>query len=427
MYNKKQIKAMFLNEVKDKIVEEPRYNELIESEISKLYDLSIKSIIGLDEEDTTLLRDRFGIIEERIQKNETLREKYHISRSVINSRVVFSFRLINEALRKKFFDGCSKPELLNLKLEYLDLSGDLCDLLKYVRICTVKDLIQNTKQDLFNKDIEISRKDIKEITNTLYPLGLYLGDVPIFSQEEIDSLSLEEKMNYHPKSLRIPHFGYTDRTRIKTLQELTESTKKDLLKISGVGPKGVIDIREALNKYGLDIKDAESLEEQTEKEQMIKARKKMIASLNMLINNTEKPVPRDSETLEILKMLEEYSNITILDLDDLETSVFRKRIGIETGKPMDFNTIAKEYELDEESVKIIFCDGLAKIREYVNEKRASKDIIRQRDALKKKLQELEKALEKKKEEAKALKKAYEDTEKALKERTRILSERKYLL
>lgn len=424
MYNKKQIKAMFLNEVKDKIVEEPRYNELIESEISKLYDLSIKSIIGLDEEDTTLLRDRFGIIEERIQKNETLREKYNISRSIINSRVEFSFRLINEALRKKFFDSCSKPELLNLKLEYLDLSRDLCDLLKYVRICTVKDLIQNTKQDLFNKDIEISRKDIKEITNTLYHLGLYLGDAPIFSQEEIDSLSLEEKMNYHPKSLRIPHFGYTDRTRIKTLQELTESTKKDLLKISGVGPKGVIDIREALNKYGLDIKDAESLEEQTEKEQMIKARKKMIASLNMLINNTEKPVPRDSETLEILKMLED-SNITILDLDDLETSVFRKRIGIETGKPMDFNTIAKEYELDEESVKIIFCDGLVKIREYVNEKRTFKDDIKKRDALKKKLQELEKALEKKKEEAKALKKDCKNTEKALDECTKTLSKGKY--
>ena len=157
------------------------------------------------------------------------------------------------------------------------------------------------------------------------------------------------------------------------------------------------------------------------------AKKKMIASLNMLINNTEKPVPRDAETQEIFNMLEDYSNTSILDLDALETSIIRKRIGIETGKPIDFNEIAKELELGEESVKIVFCDGLAKIREYVNEKRASKDIIRQRDALKKKLQELENALNEKRAETQRLTNNYINVKKSLDECTRILSKGKYLL
>ena len=52
-----------------------------------------------------------------------------MSREKINRWVGFLLTTINKALRKEFFNNCSKLDLLNLKLESLNISRDLCDTL----------------------------------------------------------------------------------------------------------------------------------------------------------------------------------------------------------------------------------------------------------------------------------------------------------
>lgn len=399
MYNEKQVKKIFLKEVKDSIVKEPKYNELIDAEISKLYDLSIKSIAGLDEEDTELLRDRFGIIEERIKNNVTLKEKYLMSRKGIDSRISHILRKMNDCLKKEFFNNSTMPELLDLKLEYLDFPGDICALLYIAELNKVRDLLTNDRQDLLNIVPEISMKDIKQINGVLTALGLRLGDAPIFSQKEIDSLSLEEKKEQLLKSLRIPHFEYLYSKKIKKVGELTELTSQELLSIPYIGKEKALEIRKALNNYGLDIKDAKLLEKEIQKEQIVKRRTKIILNLRPLINGNEKSVVNDKETKEILFELEKPED-TILNLTALETNVIRKSIGFDNNKKaFDFPAIAQELEISTQKVEKSFNSGIAKIKKYVEKKRNSKKIA---ELEKEKLKLLNKLKENEKERKKLI-------------------------
>lgn len=401
-----------------------KYEEIFESLFSELCDFSRRNISPLNEIETEYIRDRLGITSGNIETYAAMSKKYSINDKEIKRDVTNAYNKICRYLRNEYYNSISKEEILNLKVSDLNISYYAKRKVACIDT-SLKYFINHTKNELMGPRYDIKEEFINEIEEALKEVGLSLRKDSILTPEEFKSLTVEEQQSRPIKDLDIPPYikdNFPLQININTVKDLTEVKKEDLLFSWGIGKKRYLEIREALNKYALDIKASNSLETEKREEQMIEAKKKGRRTLNILLNDTSFPVSRDQDINGIYRMLEDYSKSTILNLNALETCILRKRLlpnsAIEFSS---FSAIAQELNISNRAVEESFYEGISKLRKALEEKRILKDAKEKRKELKNELKILRSLMKRKKEEVERLELECTKKNKEINEYTRILN------
>jgi DNA-directed RNA polymerase alpha subunit len=131
----------------------------------------------------------------------------------------------------------------------LELSVRALNCLQMANIHTVGELVQRREGDLL-KTKNFGRKCLREVKEALAEHGLHLKD-SMWAVGDPEPFSLDSS----PHALGLPYTVVSNLRwgRINTVGELIQRTKRDLLRVQGIGVVRVKLIKDALKTHGLHL------------------------------------------------------------------------------------------------------------------------------------------------------------------------------
>lgn len=266
------------------------YEIELNSFIERIYDLSLDVAEPLNIRQTDIFRKRFGILSPyKCQTLEVIANAYktygeEIRKTLINSE--------EQIMRYIKVQASLNNISLDTSLSDLNISIRTRNCLFCMNIMTIRDVLSYSKCELL-KVRGIGINGVTEIDSLMRMLG-YSLKYDKRNNSDDDALNTSIKYLNLPTKLQNVLF----RNGIFTVEELITYCSDDLLKIGGIGPKGVEDIESTLHALGYQLTSNNAVMAQNCLQREI-----ILEQLNRIC----------SFIIEEQKIIDEYSNDDSLD------------------------------------------------------------------------------------------------------------------
>ncbi len=227
--------------------------------VNQIYDLSFDVVEPLNKQQTDILRRRFGIlISSECQTLETIAHAYKIGVGTVRQLLLNSEIQIMRYIKAQ---AAFKNINLDTLISNLNISNRIRNSLLQINVITIRDLLAYSEYELL-KVKGIGHQGVAELSGLIKILGYNLK-YDEFSNVE-DNIS-NTSIKYLNLSARFTNLLF--RKHIFTIEELITYSKDELLKISGMGAKGVNEIEHVLNSLGYQLASKEDVNDSEYKDE----------------------------------------------------------------------------------------------------------------------------------------------------------------
>ena len=163
---------------KNKIDSLKKYLEELKKDF---YDEKKETFLSLSEEDTRILKMRYGVYNNGVyQSYDIIGEKFCLPSITVKTRIqklirVLSWRIIKKEIYLQNESLIKISNTASIKIYDLDISLDVCDILKRKNINTLEDIINLGKEKLL-KIKGLGKKRAINIINLVHELGFKFSD-----------------------------------------------------------------------------------------------------------------------------------------------------------------------------------------------------------------------------------------------------------
>lgn len=268
LYNKMKIKGINLTS---------EYEIEIKKFVDQLYDSSLEVAGSLDRRQTDIFRRRYGILViDECQTLATIAEAYGTCSENIRKLLLKSEAQIMQYIKVQ---TTLKNINLDTLISDLNISTRTLNCLRLANIMTIKDVLSYSKSKLL-KIRGLGINGVIELETFIRMLGYDLASDNI---NDVENSSLNIPIKRLNLNTRLENILF--RKRIFTIDTLITYSRNDLLRISGMGVKGVDEIEIALASLGYKLK---SIEE------------------NNILDNSDTEYSKEKITLEQLKRIRSF-------------------------------------------------------------------------------------------------------------------------
>lgn len=236
LYNKMKIKGINLT---------PEYELETRKFVEQLYNLSLEIAGPLNIKQTDIFRRRYGIlVTGECQTLSTIAKAYGTCSETIRMILLKGEAQIMQYIKVQ---TTLKNISLDTLISDLDISTRTLNCLRRASIMTIKDVLSYSKSKLL-KIRGIGINGVIEIETLIRMLGYDLISEDI---NDVENSSLDISIRRLSLNVRLENILF--RKRIFTIDVLVTYSRDDLLKISGMGAKGVDEIETALASLGYKL------------------------------------------------------------------------------------------------------------------------------------------------------------------------------
>jgi DNA-directed RNA polymerase subunit alpha len=108
-----------------------------------------------------------------------------------------------------------------------------------------------------SEGVSIGAKIMQEHLNLFIQLDDSAGDLEIMVEKEEDQKEKALEMTIEELELTVRSFNCLKRASINTVEELTQKTEEDMMKVRNLGMKSLVEVKNKLAELGLSLKPSE--------------------------------------------------------------------------------------------------------------------------------------------------------------------------
>ena len=105
--------------------------------------------------------------------------------------------------------------------------------------------------------VSLAAKVLTEHLNLFIGLTDHVNDVNIMVEKEEDQKEKVLEMTVEELDLSVRSFNCLKRANINTVEELTQRTEEDMMKVRNLGKKSLEEVQNKLEDLGLSLKESE--------------------------------------------------------------------------------------------------------------------------------------------------------------------------
>ena len=102
--------------------------------------------------------------------------------------------------------------------------------------------------------VSIGAKIMTEHLNLFIGLGENVADMEILTTKDEDRKEKALEMTIEELELSVRSFNCLKRASINTVEELTQRTEEDMMKVRNLGMKSLVEVKNKLAELGLELK-----------------------------------------------------------------------------------------------------------------------------------------------------------------------------